>query len=312
MQPTDPDLQCPIDSKLLRNAVKTTCCNTSYCEDCINTYLNSHSSVCPNCETKLKNPAKQLIPDEDRRVRIKEYVEEMVRASKGDEGEEEAKEELKSESGEINEAETSVKLEEATKPSASPSIAPSPLPEMSRDASQPPNNEPIDSNGLAAQDGQFMNGTSMAGNPMMNMMNGQNSSNGGIPTNMNFPMNPIMMIQQTIMQAQMMLSNPNLSPMERQNWGNQLQQALFMANMNGINMGMPMMNMNTANQNQNPSMAGPVRHQRGGYVGGGKRSSPFGPNSGAIRPGDNRGTQPARRDRPADFVTVAGNSNSSS
>lgn len=81
LQPQDPDLTCPIDSKLLRNAVTTPCCHTAFCEECIKSYLSSNASLCPECESKVKNVS-QLKPDEERRKRVTEYVDEMVRASK--------------------------------------------------------------------------------------------------------------------------------------------------------------------------------------------------------------------------------------
>jgi protein MPE1 len=80
-QPTDPDLTCPICSKLLRDAVVTPCCGTAFCDDCIRTSLARNNNACPECETRLKSPS-QLKVDDDRRRRVAEYVAEMVRAGK--------------------------------------------------------------------------------------------------------------------------------------------------------------------------------------------------------------------------------------
>lgn len=93
LQPEDPDLQCSIDSRLLREAVKVPCCSTSFCQECITKYLQAHSYVCPECESKIKSLA-QLKADEDRRTRVSEYIEEMVQASR------ETKEREKQENGE--------------------------------------------------------------------------------------------------------------------------------------------------------------------------------------------------------------------
>jgi protein MPE1 len=83
LEPSDPDLQCPLCSKLLRDAVKTPCCSTSFCESCIKTYLEEHDYVCPECESVVKDASK-LEVDDDRRQRVNEYVDEVVRASRDD------------------------------------------------------------------------------------------------------------------------------------------------------------------------------------------------------------------------------------
>ncbi|KAJ7890471.1 DWNN domain-containing protein [Mycena olivaceomarginata] len=49
----DPSLVCPIDSKLFRDAVKTPCCGTHYCEECIQTHLLERDFICPNCAKKI-------------------------------------------------------------------------------------------------------------------------------------------------------------------------------------------------------------------------------------------------------------------
>ncbi|GAA5895226.1 cleavage polyadenylation factor subunit MPE1 [Sporobolomyces salmoneus] len=81
LAPTDPDLTCPICSKLLREAVLTPCCSTSFCDECVSNALLDNDMLCPECETRVKNLEK-LKPDEGRRERAKKYVEEMVEASK--------------------------------------------------------------------------------------------------------------------------------------------------------------------------------------------------------------------------------------
>lgn len=79
--PTDPDLTCPLCNRLLRDAVKTPCCSTSYCEECIHNYLSENDFVCPECESKIKS-LKNLVKDEDRRERAKKYLEDTLKASK--------------------------------------------------------------------------------------------------------------------------------------------------------------------------------------------------------------------------------------
>lgn len=80
-QPTDPDLTCPICSKLLKEAVVVPCCSTAFCDECIRSYLVKHANACYECETRLKSVA-VLKVDEDRRRRVAEYVQEMVRVGK--------------------------------------------------------------------------------------------------------------------------------------------------------------------------------------------------------------------------------------
>ncbi|GAA6007885.1 hypothetical protein JCM11491_006524 [Sporobolomyces phaffii] len=81
LAPTDPDLTCPICSKLLRDAVLTPCCSTSFCDECVSNALLDNDMLCPECETRVKNLDK-LKPDDARRERAQKYVDEMVEASK--------------------------------------------------------------------------------------------------------------------------------------------------------------------------------------------------------------------------------------
>ncbi|GAA5979468.1 hypothetical protein JCM10908_002935 [Rhodotorula pacifica] len=81
LAPTDPDLTCPICSKLLRDAVLTPCCSTAFCEECVSNALLDNDMLCPECETRIKSLEKLKV-DEDRRERAKKYVDETVAASK--------------------------------------------------------------------------------------------------------------------------------------------------------------------------------------------------------------------------------------
>lgn len=100
--PTDPDLTCPLCNRLLRDAVKTPCCSTSYCEECIHNYLSENDFVCPECESKIKS-LKNLVKDEDRRERAKKYLEDTLQASKAA-GEAEKAEKEKAEGRDGNKA----------------------------------------------------------------------------------------------------------------------------------------------------------------------------------------------------------------
>ena len=79
--PTDPSLACPIDNKLFRDAVKTPCCETTYCEECIQTHLLERDFICPNCAKKVASLDKLLV-DKPTRVRVGDYIEKAIEESK--------------------------------------------------------------------------------------------------------------------------------------------------------------------------------------------------------------------------------------
>ncbi|KAJ3826779.1 DWNN domain-containing protein [Lentinula raphanica] len=79
--PSDATLVCPIDNKLFRDAVKTPCCGTSYCEDCIQTHLLERDFICPSCGKKIASLDK-LVPDFERRGRVNEYIQKAIDESR--------------------------------------------------------------------------------------------------------------------------------------------------------------------------------------------------------------------------------------
>lgn len=79
--PTDPSLVCPIDSKLFRDAVKTPCCGTHYCEECIQTHLLERDFLCPNCGKKIASLDKVVL-DKPMRTKVLEYIDKTVEESK--------------------------------------------------------------------------------------------------------------------------------------------------------------------------------------------------------------------------------------
>jgi len=85
--PSDSSLACPIDNKLFRDAVKTPCCNTSYCEECIQTHLLEREFVCPNCTKKVMSLDK-LYVDKPTRIKVADYIERAIEDSKKEGGEE--------------------------------------------------------------------------------------------------------------------------------------------------------------------------------------------------------------------------------
>lgn len=80
-----PELACPIDRVLLREAVQTPCCHTPFCEECITTHLVEHDFECPQCESKVASLDK-VRPDEEMRERVKEYMATKEQEQEGEEG----------------------------------------------------------------------------------------------------------------------------------------------------------------------------------------------------------------------------------
>ena len=85
--PTDPSLTCPIDNKLFRDAIKTPCCGTLYCEECIQTHLLERDFICPNCSKKIASLDKLLV-DKPTRTMVSDYIEKAIQESKKEAGEE--------------------------------------------------------------------------------------------------------------------------------------------------------------------------------------------------------------------------------
>jgi len=87
--PSDPDLACPICKKVIWEAVKTPCCSTSYCEECVTNWLMDHEFVCESCESKVGS-LEELAADEELREKVGEYIEgEIVRSKREKEEEDE-------------------------------------------------------------------------------------------------------------------------------------------------------------------------------------------------------------------------------
>ncbi|KOS16422.1 dwnn-domain-containing protein [Malassezia pachydermatis] len=78
--PSDPSLACPLCSKLLREAVKTSCCHTTFCEECIQTHLFEHDFVCPECEKRIPD-LEMLKIDDVKRKQVREYVDKTIAQS---------------------------------------------------------------------------------------------------------------------------------------------------------------------------------------------------------------------------------------
>ena len=82
----DPSLLCPIDNKLYREAVKTPCCGSLFCEECIQTYLLEHDFLCESCGKKVLSLDK-LIIDKPMRTKVRDYIEKAIKDGQEDQGE---------------------------------------------------------------------------------------------------------------------------------------------------------------------------------------------------------------------------------
>lgn len=80
-EPLEADLTCPLCKKLVWEAVRTPCCNTAFCEECVQTYLVDHDFECPHCESKVPS-LDRLKPDEDLRKRSRNYVDHELQKNK--------------------------------------------------------------------------------------------------------------------------------------------------------------------------------------------------------------------------------------
>jgi len=80
----DPTIVCSIDNKIFRDAVKTPCCGTAYCEDCIQTHLLEKDFICPNCASKVASLDKLAI-DKPTRMKVADYISREIEASQKEE-----------------------------------------------------------------------------------------------------------------------------------------------------------------------------------------------------------------------------------
>jgi protein MPE1 len=79
--PTDASLACPIDNRLFRDAVRTPCCGTSYCEECIQTHLLERDFTCPKCSKKIASLDK-VVMDKQMRTRVADYIDKVMEESR--------------------------------------------------------------------------------------------------------------------------------------------------------------------------------------------------------------------------------------
>ncbi|UZJ53830.1 hypothetical protein CBS101457_003150 [Exobasidium rhododendri] len=78
--PNDPKLACSLCNKLLKEAVKTPCCSTLFCQECIVNYLLEHEFQCSECDKRVKN-LETLTRDDEARKQVREYVDSEIEKS---------------------------------------------------------------------------------------------------------------------------------------------------------------------------------------------------------------------------------------
>lgn len=77
---THSSLACPICERLTKNAVRTPCCRSTFCEECIQTHLLEHDFVC-QCGKKIPS-FDRLEVEEKRREQVGEAVRSMIEESR--------------------------------------------------------------------------------------------------------------------------------------------------------------------------------------------------------------------------------------
>lgn len=274
--PNNTALACPLCSKLLRDAVKTPCCGTSYCEECIQTHLLEHEFICAECEKRIPD-LEQLRPDEEARKSVREYVKETIEQSERD-LEEDAKRDDES------------KQDSHQTGSTLRGDSPNPT-KIVRDE---------DVHKAASNSGELSYGEAAAPPAASNGSNGV----------------PAMFNPQMVQQIMMMLQNPQLPPPMRMQLQMQLQMQQFafmqqqMQAANGGKGGQAVGGMNPAMMGMMPNPTAWKQQQpiqpTNAYP---SRPPPSGDHSPytATPVGQDRARPPTtgKRDRPADFVDVA-------
>ncbi|KDN45447.1 DWNN-domain-containing protein [Tilletiaria anomala UBC 951] len=80
LRPSDSSLTCALCSRLLRDAVKTPCCGTRFCEECIQNHLLEHDFMCPECEKSVQD-LDRLERDQETRDKVEEFINSAIRKS---------------------------------------------------------------------------------------------------------------------------------------------------------------------------------------------------------------------------------------
>ena len=278
--PTDASLICPIDNKLFRDAVKTPCCGTLYCEECIQTHLLERDFLCPNCGKKIPSLDKVVI-DKPMRTKVADYIDKAMEDSKRDADEEAASTEniAAQQVRPLLESECPKKLIIITQKSSTPDL-------------------------YANNDQEFYSEQQPGGNLDMSQM----------------IVDSIPQLQAQVNQLSIMLQNPSLpnqarqtAQMQYQEYHMQLQQAqtiaATLAMANGFQQQQQQAQQQQAQQQGQNMTGGSYNIQAGFRNNQFSNQQPAGQDSAYQRlPVNNR--RHLKRERPSDFLEVAGNGGS--
>jgi protein MPE1 len=197
-------LECPLDKRAFVVPVKTPCCNTTYCYDCIETALCDNDLLCPTCGEQCLIDA--LEPDDETTKKLAEYEDEKKAAQRQKDKETSktppAAMDAKSPAGSATTPDAKANGTDS-RSSSSPSNSPS----KKRAAEEELENKRRPSNPADMKKALSTNGTAIPTGPkaatapqavapkapknMTDFVNQMNSMSGGQP-GMNVPFNPMM------------------------------------------------------------------------------------------------------------------------
>jgi protein MPE1 len=73
--PVSDHLRCPTCNNLLREATIAPCCGTSFCDECIRSFMMENDFACFECQSHIPNGLDGLIANVD----VREFVDNYVR-----------------------------------------------------------------------------------------------------------------------------------------------------------------------------------------------------------------------------------------
>jgi len=76
----DLSIVCPIDNRIFLDAVKVPCCETAYCDGCVQTHLLESDFICPHCGSSV-GPLDKLAVDKPMRGKVADYIMKEIEAS---------------------------------------------------------------------------------------------------------------------------------------------------------------------------------------------------------------------------------------
>jgi protein MPE1 len=286
--PSDTKLACSLCNKLLRDAVRTPCCSTLFCQECIVNYLLEHDFQCSECEKRIKDLG-TLKRDEEVQKQVREYIDAEI-----DKSEKKIQEVEKAERDEVEKAQREKEEEER----ASKGI---PAEETKEEGGE--DGDVVKKEGEGEDDQPKDPDVGNEGNNGMQNAGWNPAAVQQIMTMLCNPQLPPPMRMQLQMQLQFMQNQFMQTMMQQQSNGGQQQQQQAQFQQPSVNpyagqhqMGMGYMGMFPAQQAAVPTSvpfrpAAPLSHQESAYM-----RLPINPN--------NRNRTGVKRERPQDFTEL--------